>query len=266
MLLWRRRTRSRRGPYTDTVFPKPGGASSFETLTADDFFQKIAGVWRHRFGERGVEYLRIDHNGNYYLERNDIEVRVFTLGNLFFNRVTHEISFDKINTGEDDPENRRKGTCLVNEVIALDSTGSTMSGHGGHDRHTVSYERLSEEPNEAAKAFFQKVAGKWHLDWGRGQEDLRIDVFGNYFLIPVGKKEVRYFTLENVVFAAKDQHVGFDKVDTGEFDSKARPKGRRLARDEVDIASDVLSMHGVDDKGRRLKYTRTRPGCSAKLL
>ena len=67
---------------------------------------------------------------------------------------------------------------------------------------------------EAAKKFFIMIAGKWHLRWNTGEEDLRIDEFGNYYLTePSG--DVEFFTLEKVLFDPSTNHVSFDKVSTG---------------------------------------------------
>lgn len=129
------------------------------------------------------------------------------------------------------------------------------------DRMLETFGRIGVPPRQdgiaAPEAFFRRVAGKWHLQYREaGQEDLRIDESGNYFLL-LPDKEVRYFTLENVLFDPSTNHVSFDKIDTGEFDPKNRPQGHHHARDVLDISSDWRAMQGYGEPERYpLKYTR----------
>jgi hypothetical protein len=108
---------------------------------------------------------------------------------------------------------------------------------------------------EAAKKFFLMIAGKWHLRWSKGEENVRIDEFGNYYVIqPSG--EVDCFTLEKVLFDPSTNHVSFDKVSTGKR-SDGEVKGFRHSREVLDISTDTRTMQGYDEPFRNtLKYTR----------
>ena len=110
---------------------------------------------------------------------------------------------------------------------------------------------------EAAKKFFLMVAGKWHLHWNKGDEDARIDEFGNYYIIsPTG--EVESFTLEKVLFDPSTNHVSYDKVSTGKNPTAWGPKGNRHSREILDISTDVRTMQGYDEPFRSaIRYTRT---------
>jgi hypothetical protein len=108
---------------------------------------------------------------------------------------------------------------------------------------------------EAAKKFFIMIAGKWHLRWNTGEENVRIDEFGNYYVIE-SDVEVNCFTLEKVLFDPSTNHVSYDKVSTGKRPASGT-KGKRHAREVLDISADFLSMQGYDEQSRNtLKYAR----------
>jgi hypothetical protein len=112
---------------------------------------------------------------------------------------------------------------------------------------------------EAAKKFFLRIAGSWHLRWNTGEEDLRIDEFGNYFVITNSGEEIK-FTLEKVLFDTSTNHVSFDKIYAEKNQSK-RPKGQRHSREVLDISEDMRTMQGYDEPFRStVKYTKTDTG------
>ena len=231
-------------------------AASAASNTPDEFLAKVAGIWRHRWGRNGVEYVRIDANGNYYVALDDKEVRVFTLEGIQIGSTTRTVNWQKIDTGEFRPEQFPKGHRRLSEELQIDASTGDMAGRGGPDHHNVSYEKVATVPTARAMEFFKAAAGNWHLDYSTGQENIRLDVFGNYFLIDAGNRETHYFTMENVDFDPASNRVAFDKVDSGQCDARTRPKGRRHTRDEVEIAPDASTMAGSDNEGRHLTYTR----------
>ena len=123
--------------------------------------------------------------------------------------------------------------------------------------------RVGQAPASAidpAAEFFKIVAGEWHLRFRKdGQEDLRIDEIGNYWICPSDGPEVRVFTLENVQFDSASYHVSFDKVDTGEQKHPKFPRGNRRQREVLDINSDASEMTGYAESDRhQLEYKRRK--------
>jgi hypothetical protein len=117
---------------------------------------------------------------------------------------------------------------------------------------TLPPELPSGPTSEQAEEFFTRVAGEWHVDFSRGEEDVRIDQNGNVFLLGTmhGKSispSVRpVFRLE--VLACNPT---LDQVEI----AKVKLNGRTKQIEVLHVTKDEMTGYAKHD-GHKLKYTR----------
>jgi hypothetical protein len=101
-----------------------------------------------------------------------------------------------------------------------------------------------------------RLAGTWNLDFSIGDEMVRIDATGNYFIVaPEQKQEICHFTLEQVTFDPAASAITFRKVDTGVPPNSI--KGRFHSTESLKVSNNWHTMTGVDSPFcHKLKYTR----------
>lgn len=92
------------------------------------------------------------------------------------------------------------------------------------------------------------MVGEWHLDYSRGQEDVRIDNDLNYFVRDKSGKYPATPTFKLVIIATS---VDFSKVEIG----KDRLDGRRLHNETLAVSKSLMEGVAKHDQ-HRLVYTR----------
>jgi hypothetical protein len=98
------------------------------------FLSKVAGQWRFQQGNASkAETVRIDDNGNYFVVQNGREQLAFVLCNVEYRPSSSKATFTKVQAGPSD-----KGVNRQVEVLEIDETASTMTGHVKSDGTTLS--------------------------------------------------------------------------------------------------------------------------------
>jgi hypothetical protein len=100
---------------------------------------------------------------------------------------------------------------------------------------------------------FAKIKGLWHLDYGFGSENLRIDGEGNYYYCTKNVEEL-VFTLDLEEYVPDKWHINWKKVI-----ARSNKKGIVHAKESLDINHDWTEMNGQGEgkyPTHALKYTR----------
>jgi len=148
--------------------------------------------------------------------------------------------------------------CLVDDaersLYHLDDAVKTIQESLASELPTGIAEEQESEPTTRSSAL-SRITGPWHLDFGKGEENLRIDSDGKYF-IKTPKEETHTFTLEDFQFEPFVNRVSFKKVHTGV--APGHPKGEIHSTEKLTVSPDGHTMIGTDSPYQcRLKYTRT---------
>jgi hypothetical protein len=110
----------------------------------------------------------------------------------------------------------------------------------------------SRPTSEQAEEFFTRIAGDWHLDYSRGEEDVRIDENGNVFLLKLmdGKP---FTTTTRAVFHLEVLacNAAVDQVEI----AKVKANGRTRQIEVLQVTQKEMTGYAKHD-GHKLKYTR----------
>lgn len=136
----------------------------------------------------------------------------------------------------------------VHESATIGVTTST-----GPTTTTTPAPELPPRPtSKQALDVFERIAGEWHLDFSKGQEDVRISEDGNLFVLTTSRGKVVATTMRPTFrLELLACNSSLDQVEI----AKVEPNGRTRQIEVLHITETEMSGSAKHD-GHSLKYTR----------